>query len=273
MKRRRASFTATCAALLGPLLLLSVTAARASFPAPDAIFWGSVAMNGSAAPDGTVVSGRVNGVELASHVLGSDPQAPDLYSLRVPMSEPESFFDAPRPGTAFTGYSVQLFVEGRFVAELVLDAGTLTRADLNDTGIPPSTFTATPPRPTPTITATRPSPVVTGTVPTAPATRTRTIPGPTRTRTAPGGTPTVTRITSGSPTETPTPTVTPLVVSCAGDCDGTGHVDVSELVRAVNIALDLATVDVCRAADTSNDGVVRINELIAAVRNALTQCP
>ncbi|MGH7788800.1 MAG: hypothetical protein ACRERC_18155 [Candidatus Binatia bacterium] len=257
------------AALLASLLLLSVSAARASFPAPDAVVWGSVTINGSAAPDGTIVTGLVNGVERAAHALGSDAQAPDLYSLRVPMSQPEFFDDPPLAGTAFTGDSLQLMVEGHLVAEVLLEAGTLTRRDLNDVGFPPATFTGTPLRPTPTVTPTRPM--------VSTATRTSAV---TRTPTPPGGTPTATRIVTGSvsPTPTPTPTDTPTAtatpaVPCPGDCDGGGHVAVPEVIRVVNIALGRADLELCRAADADGDGLVRIDDLIAAVRSAMLGCP
>jgi hypothetical protein len=50
-------------------------------------------------------------------------------------------------------------------------------------------------------------------------------------------------------------------------------VTIDDLIKAVNIALGSAAIDVCRSADVDGDGVVRINELIAAVTNSLTGCP
>jgi hypothetical protein len=60
---------------------------------------------------------------------------------------------------------------------------------------------------------------------------------------------------------------------CAGDCDGNGAVNVSELIVAVNVALDNQRVTACRAVDTDADGRVTINEIITAVGNALNNCP
>lgn len=84
-----------------------------------------------------------------------------------------------------------------------------------------------------------------------------------------------------TPTPTPTPTVpdgatpTPTVPAppCAGDCNGTGVVDIAELVRAVAIALGEAPLEQCAAADGNGDGSITINELIAAVSHALLGCP
>ncbi len=73
---------------------------------------------------------------------------------------------------------------------------------------------------------------------------------------------------SASPT--PTPTIPP--PACPGDCDGDGTVSISELVRAVNIALGSAAVETCLAADTNSDGQVSINELIQGVNAALDGC-
>lgn len=60
---------------------------------------------------------------------------------------------------------------------------------------------------------------------------------------------------------------------CPGDCDGDGVVTVSELIRAVNIALGALPLSDCPSLDTDHDGRVTIGELIAAVNNALSNCP
>ena len=61
-------------------------------------------------------------------------------------------------------------------------------------------------------------------------------------------------------------------VACPGDCDLNGAVVVSELIRAVRIALGEATLPVCPAIDIDGSGSVTVNELIAAVGRALTSC-
>jgi hypothetical protein len=60
---------------------------------------------------------------------------------------------------------------------------------------------------------------------------------------------------------------------CVGDCDGDRGVAVSELVRAVNIALGALAVEECLGADSDGDGTVTIAELIQAVNAALGGCP
>jgi outer membrane protein assembly factor BamB len=59
---------------------------------------------------------------------------------------------------------------------------------------------------------------------------------------------------------------------CLGDCDGDTSVIVAELVRGVNIALQLFPLDVCPGFDRDGDGRVSIDELMAAVQNALFGC-
>ncbi len=264
------------ATLLGSIVIavLSCATAHASFTVPDAVVWGSVEIEGDDAPAGTVVSGRVGGELAFNHVLGSDSGDPNRYTLHVPMSHPDSFYAVPLPGTAFPGSSIRLFVDESFVAELVLEAGEVTRVDLNDTGSPPPTFTATPLRPTPTVTPTRPVGV---------ATRTRT---PTRNPTPGGPTPTMTRVVTGSPSATPSGSTTPspsptpspgdppvCILPCTGDCDGNCSVAINELIVSVDISLTEDSVDVCLPADPNEDLRITIGELITAVNRALNGCP
>jgi hypothetical protein len=61
--------------------------------------------------------------------------------------------------------------------------------------------------------------------------------------------------------------------ACPGDCDGSGDVNVSELVRGVNIALGSLPTSACPAFDRNGDGQVGVSELITAVNAALTGCP
>jgi len=60
--------------------------------------------------------------------------------------------------------------------------------------------------------------------------------------------------------------------TCAGDCDGSGTVDIAELVRGVTIALGSRPLGDCLEFDRSGNGGVEINELVAAVSNALCAC-
>jgi len=60
---------------------------------------------------------------------------------------------------------------------------------------------------------------------------------------------------------------------CAGDCNDNGVVAINELILAVNISLELRSLDDCRAADANMNGAVAINELILAVNNSLNGCP
>lgn len=60
---------------------------------------------------------------------------------------------------------------------------------------------------------------------------------------------------------------------CPGDCDDDRTVAVNELVQSVNIALDHAKVSTCALVDRNHDAIVRVDELVGAVRGALNGCP
>jgi hypothetical protein len=62
-------------------------------------------------------------------------------------------------------------------------------------------------------------------------------------------------------------------MACAGDCDGSGAVSVSELITGVRISLGGAPLSDCVAFDATPDGELRIAELVMAVGNALGGCP
>lgn len=89
-------------------------------------------------------------------------------------------------------------------------------------------------------------------------------------------TPSSTPTPTPTPTATPTPTETPVPptpAACPGDCNGDGEVTVDEIVTGVNIALGLASSQVCPAMDTNGDEQVTIDELLQAVNAALFGCP
>jgi hypothetical protein len=60
---------------------------------------------------------------------------------------------------------------------------------------------------------------------------------------------------------------------CVGDCDLDGAVTVNELIRGVNIALGTVGVDSCPPFDRDNSATVSVDEIVAAVQNALVGCP
>jgi hypothetical protein len=59
---------------------------------------------------------------------------------------------------------------------------------------------------------------------------------------------------------------------CVGDCDESDSVVVNELVTGVNIALDRADIEDCRAFDRDDSGTVQVNELVSGVDNLLRGC-
>ena len=62
--------------------------------------------------------------------------------------------------------------------------------------------------------------------------------------------------------------------SCVGDCDGNGAVDVTEIIKMVNIALGTSPVSDCAAGDADASGGIDVTEIIVAVNHALnSDCP
>ncbi|MGD9763497.1 MAG: TolB family protein [Candidatus Binatia bacterium] len=123
--------------------------------------------------------------------------------------------------------------------------------------------------PFPTATATQggATPTDTATPDTSPATPTPTVDGSTPTPTATeGGTP---------PTVTPTATV--VSGTCVGDCGGDGEVDISDLIRMVNIALGLQPLCPdggagCLAGDAACDCAITVEDIVRGVNNTLHGC-
>jgi probable HAF family extracellular repeat protein len=60
--------------------------------------------------------------------------------------------------------------------------------------------------------------------------------------------------------------------SCAGDCDVSGDVSIAELITLVNVALGAQPISVCPPGDLNADQAITIDELIAAVADALYGC-
>jgi len=61
--------------------------------------------------------------------------------------------------------------------------------------------------------------------------------------------------------------------ACVGDCNGDGVVSVAELVDGVRIILAELPLSACPAFETTPDGELRIDELVAAAGAALDGCP
>jgi hypothetical protein len=59
---------------------------------------------------------------------------------------------------------------------------------------------------------------------------------------------------------------------CVGDCDDSGQVDITDLIRGVNIALGNAPLSQCPSFDCEHNEMVPINCLIQGVNNALSSC-
>ena len=63
------------------------------------------------------------------------------------------------------------------------------------------------------------------------------------------------------------------VAVCVGDCDHNSSVSIDELLEMVNVALGNLSVHACDFGDANGDGQITVDEILAAVQNALVGCP
>jgi cytochrome c peroxidase len=61
-------------------------------------------------------------------------------------------------------------------------------------------------------------------------------------------------------------------VTCPGDCNLDGHVEVSELITSINVSLASSSLALCVTSDPSGDGTVTIDELLRSIGSALNGC-
>src|SRR5215472_1480285 len=64
----------------------------------------------------------------------------------------------------------------------------------------------------------------------------------------------------------------PAAALCHADCDGSGAVDVNELVRCVNVALGVQPLTNCQSCDANGDGSVEVSDLVSGVNDSLNGC-
>jgi len=148
-------------------------------------------------------------------------------------------------------------------SETVTATSTVTPtvvASETGTVMPSATATSSPP-PTPSTTETVRATAVPTTTSTATATASHT-PMPTATASA----------TATQP-PTPTPSASPMPEVCAGDCEHSRAVTVTDIVTMVNVALESAPVTACSAGDVNGDGRITVDEILTAVGNSLSGCP
>jgi hypothetical protein len=73
-------------------------------------------------------------------------------------------------------------------------------------------------------------------------------------------------------TPAPPPTRTPTSGPCPGDCRHDGTVTVDELVLATQVLLHRVPAGACDALDRGGDGLLMIDDLVAAVESAVAGC-
>jgi hypothetical protein len=85
----------------------------------------------------------------------------------------------------------------------------------------------------------------------------------------PDDAPLLTEAVGGKVTVEPAPPPPP----CTGDCNDDRMVAINELLIGVNINIGVSTLDACPSFDSDEDGQVLVSELIQAVNAALNGCP
>lgn len=60
--------------------------------------------------------------------------------------------------------------------------------------------------------------------------------------------------------------------TCAGDCDCSHTVTVTDIITMVNIALGIQNISVCPPGDADSSGTITVTDIIKAVNNALGVC-
>jgi hypothetical protein len=69
------------------------------------------------------------------------------------------------------------------------------------------------------------------------------------------------------------PLAEPDTTGCAGDCNADGQVAIDEILRLVNLALGNGQADGCAVADVDHNQQITVDEIVAAINNALNGCP
>ena len=75
-----------------------------------------------------------------------------------------------------------------------------------------------------------------------------------------------------TPTPSPAPTVTPTPMHCPCDCNRDGVVTINEIIRGVDIVLGIESLDLCLTLDRDHDDQVDVSDLVQAVNDALNGC-
>jgi hypothetical protein len=60
---------------------------------------------------------------------------------------------------------------------------------------------------------------------------------------------------------------------CAGDCDSSGSIDVTDLLTGIGIALGEVDLTECPSFDRDGDEVVAVNEIVATLNTSFSGCP
>lgn len=127
------------------IIILAIPIANAA-PQPPHQFYGNVTINGSAAPDGSTVSAKINGVEYESGITESGQYGYNTSELfLVPIDDP----DTSNTEGGEAGDVIQFYVNGSWASSYVLGSGNSTKLDISPgpNSLPIVSFTYSPTSP------------------------------------------------------------------------------------------------------------------------------
>lgn len=110
------------------IAVVVATSAAADLSRPDAVVFGQISINGQPVASG-VVSARAGEAVLDSFTIGSNPSAPELYGLAIPVKQSTEGVGDAESGVA-EGGAAQLFLDDRLLTQVVVRGGTVTRVDV-----------------------------------------------------------------------------------------------------------------------------------------------
>ena len=224
------------------------------------IVYGTVTLDGAAAPVGAVVEARSPRDDVVGCFVVSEA---GNYGAMYVYGEDTSV-SPPVPGMR-SGEVVAFYVNSAEATASPELAWSNDR-DLHQVDLSATSTTLTP---THTPTATRTStPTATPTATPTPTDKPTSTPTPTDTPTStptPTDTPTATPTPTETPTLTPTPTSTPCVLP--GDLDGDGDVDVEDIMLVANCWRMTTEDPDCAPYDLNVDGVINIVDIMLVVKH------
>jgi len=108
------------------LMLVLLCNAAMAIPMPPHQFYGNVTIDGKPAPDGTVISARINGVEYINTTTSKGTYGMDRF-IAIPSDD----LDTPETEGGVEGDIIKFYVNGIEAANVSFSSGSTSKLDLN----------------------------------------------------------------------------------------------------------------------------------------------